>query len=116
MHSMLFGAFRVIDRRVGDSVHSGVVHSESNSTENYDGSHSYIDFAFGTEAGRLAGMHRFSILRNSADGDGKVTVESSDTALDPRAKRPLKPDLLVSFHRVYAMLLFRDGIRSVMNG
>jgi hypothetical protein len=116
MHSMLFGAFRVNDRRVGGSVPSGVFHSESSSTEDYGASHSYIDFAFGTEGGRLAGMHRFSILRHSADEQGKVTIEFSDTAFDPRAKRPLKPELLVSFHRAYAMLLFRDGVKRVMNG
>lgn len=116
IHSLLFGAFRVIDRRIGDSAPNDEVLTESSSVGKYHESHSYIDFAFGAEDGRLAGMHRFSILRNPADTESKITVEHSDIALDPRAKGPMKPELLVSFHRAYAMLLFRDGVRSMVNG
>ncbi|KAF2659469.1 hypothetical protein K491DRAFT_591039 [Lophiostoma macrostomum CBS 122681] len=111
--SLLFGAFRVIDYHIECSGPSDVVHDKSTSTDNHHESHSYIDFAFGREDGRLAGMHRFSIIRHAADEEGKVTIEFSDTALNPRAQRPLESKLFMSFHMVYAMCLFRDGVRSV---
>ena len=86
-------------------------------------SHSYIDIAFGSETGRLAGMHRFSVFHNFGGHDeenaserASVRLELSDTAFNPRAKGPLKPDVMMRFHMVYAMCLFKNGVRSVLHG
>jgi hypothetical protein len=101
LNSKLFGGFQVIDYRLkqdfpGDSK-----------------MHSYIDFAFGSDTGYLAGVHRFSVWTDSKD-DGKVVIEYEDTAFNPKVDKPLLPDLLLKFHLVYAMVLFREGVSNVL--
>jgi hypothetical protein len=100
LHSKLFGGFQVLDRQLEQK------YSDKRNT------HSYIDFAFGSDTGYLAGVHRFSVWRNAGE-DGKVLVEYEDTAFNPKVNKPLLPDVLLQFHLIYAMVLFREGVMKV---
>jgi hypothetical protein len=84
---------------------------------------SYIDFAFGSDDGFIAGVHRFSVSRNNdhkeeEDHDSKntmsVTIEFAHKGCNPKEDKPLKPDVLQTLHLWYAMLLFREGVAEVM--
>ena len=84
-------------------------------------SQSYVDFAFGSENGPIAGVHRFSVIRDGiVDGDGEgiesenVTIEFAHVGCNPKENKPLKPDVLQTLHLWYAMLLFREGVAEVM--
>ena len=101
LNSKLFGGFQVIDYRLKQDF------PDDSKT------HSYIDFAFGSDTGYLAGVHRFSVWTDSKD-DRKVVIEYEDTAFNPKVDKPLLPDLLLRFHLVYAMVLFREGVLNVL--
>ena len=114
MHALLFGAFRLVDRRIS-------------STEGY----SYVDFAFGSDMGAIAGVHRFSVshgggddkLRSSSsegEGDGgkkdmvDVVIEFAHSGCNPRENKELGPEFLQMLHLWYAMLLFKEGLGEVI--
>ncbi|KAF1845097.1 uncharacterized protein K460DRAFT_405372 [Cucurbitaria berberidis CBS 394.84] len=113
LHSVLFGVFRVAD-----------CHFQSPGDEKYPelsqgGSYSYIDVAFGSEKGPIAGVHRFSVTRDGRvkEDGGKnesVTIEFAHVGCNPKENKPLKPDFVQTLHLWYAMLLFREGVAEVM--
>jgi hypothetical protein len=106
LHSVLFGAFRVVDIKCSNF-------SEPSSTAGY----SYIDIAFGADEGFIAGVHRFSVSEvegpSRIEGKRNVTISFDHTSCNPRENKPLGPDILQTFHLWYAMLLFREGLVSV---
>jgi hypothetical protein len=112
LHTLLFGTFRVVDSRIQPRV------SLQTSTQ----ADSYIDFAFGSDDGFIAGVHRFSISRNSdskeeIEDDGtttSVTIEFSHKGCNPKEDKPMGPDFMQTLHLMYAMLLFREGVAEVI--
>lgn len=111
-------------------------------TDEKDPAESYVDVVFGGNhpGSSFAGVHRFSVIRpvNEKDGEGNekekgdrdgdgdgnrpgnekrdvqtVRLHFSGLACNPTVDKLLKPDILGSFHRIYAMLLFREGAAKV---
>jgi hypothetical protein len=112
LHTLLFGTFRVVDSRMQPHVSSQMSeHAES-----------YIDFAFGSDDGFIAGVHRFSVSRNSNSNDDdlndktttSVTIEFSHKGCNPKEDKPMGPDFMQTLHLMYAMLLFREGVAEVI--
>ena len=109
-HSLLFGSFRVVDCQAGSST-----------TQLQSGAYSYIDFAFGSDDGFIAGVHRFSVasandelqIKDDRDSTKTVTIEFAHSGCNPKENKPLKPDFLQTLHLWYAMLLFREGVAEV---
>jgi hypothetical protein len=100
LDAVVFGTFRVVDRQVARSK---------------DGGGSYIDFAFGSDNGGLAGVHRFSVARGKGEGsEDVVTIEFAHTGCNSRENKPLSPALLQTLHSWYAMVLFREGVAEVV--
>jgi hypothetical protein len=108
LDTLLFGVFRVVDSKI---------ESANASSQTY----SYIDFAFGSDDGFIAGVHRFSVKREAGSTAGEkddentttVTVEFAHSGCNPRENKPLKPDFLHTLHLWYAMFLFREGVAEV---
>ena len=83
---------------------------------------SYIDFAFGSDSAFIAGVHRFSVLRNGGnagqdkkrDTPANVTIEFAHAGCNPKEDKQLKPEILQTLHLWYAMLLFREGVAEVL--
>jgi hypothetical protein len=107
LHSVLFGAFRVVDIQCSNT-------PELSSTAEY----SYIDIAFGADDGFIAGVHRFSVSEvedlSSIEGTRHITISFDHTSCNPRQDKPLSPEVFQTFHLWYAKLLFREGLVSVM--
>jgi hypothetical protein len=111
LHTLLFGAFRVVDSHI----ESRTAQHTSQETQ------SYIDFAFGSDEGYIAGVHRFSVSRsepekkNQPDTDSTttVTIEFAHAGCNPRENKPLKPDFIQSLHMFYSILLFMEGVAEV---
>lgn len=109
LHSVLFGAFRIVDIQHISSADS------SNSPKIKS---SYIDIAFGADKGFIAGVHRFTVseLEGSAIlGDRRqIAIAFEHTSCDPKNIEPLSLRMLRTFHLWYAMLLFREGVANVL--
>lgn len=103
VHALLFGAFRVVDC-------------------NLAAVESHVDFAFGSDGGAIAGVHRFFVADVSRDqgkvqtGTRTVTIGFAHSGCNPRENKPLSPEVLQTLHLWYAMLLFREGVAEVMKG
>lgn len=122
-YSLLFGAFQVVDSSFppASSPTGSTVSDEARLQKKEptpDPNTSYIDFAFGSDDGYLAGVHRFIISRERKDGRDKemglVTVEFAHTGHKPRTKEPLGSGLLQDLHMFYAMVLFREGVAEIL--
>jgi hypothetical protein len=81
---------------------------------------SFVDVAFGDNRKRFSGLHRFEVTRDvSEDGKeegdvGAVRVEYSSISCNPSENKRVFPNWVWVFHKWYAMVLFRDGIREVL--
>jgi hypothetical protein len=108
LHALCFGVFRVFDSRIEFA-------------DTLSQTYSYIDFVFGSDAGFIAGVHRFSVAREEVDATGEkeadnttnVIIEFAHSGCNLRENKPLKPDFLQTLHLWYAMLLFKEGIAEV---
>ncbi|OHE99420.1 hypothetical protein CORC01_05220 [Colletotrichum orchidophilum] len=102
LHSVVFGAFQVSYVKL------------VNPQESHAGpeTESSVDFVFGKDKSQFAGAHRFSIVRKSGDST-RVRVVYESTACNPTRNQPVS-DLLHQFHKIYMMLLFREGVSEVM--
>ncbi|KAF2794601.1 hypothetical protein K505DRAFT_360923 [Melanomma pulvis-pyrius CBS 109.77] len=113
LHAVLFGAFRVVDCHFQNTCVPASLSAPASAR-----GLSYIDFAFGSDDGGLAGVHRFSVVRDGAGDDVAgaecVTIEFAHTGCNPKVDKPLGPYVLQSLHLLYAMLLFREGVVEVM--
>ena len=69
--------------------------------------YSYIDIIFGSNQplSGFAGVHRFSISQHRP--------EYAHLSCNPSINKALKPDSLQVLHKIYAMLLFREGAARV---
>jgi len=94
-----------------------VVESHLN-TKDVDPMGSFVEIAFGDDRQGFAGVNRFEVSRLAADQG--VIVSYSSLACNPKDDRPIFSwadiDLVARFHRLYALYLFRDGIREVLSG
>jgi hypothetical protein len=111
--SVFFGAFQVVDKKLQDS-------SRSSGGEVATEAESYIDFAFGSSETSFSGVHRLSVARD-LDKACAQGVESDEIRLtmacvtcNPLKNRKVAPTWTWTFHRVYAMLLFREGVAEVV--
>jgi hypothetical protein len=94
LHSIFWGAFQVTDLHVGE-----------------DGTGSWIDFVYGSNRGEFAGCHRFTIRK----GEGEVFVSMECITRSPKVDKPISGRLLSGFHKIYAMMLFRDAVGEVQS-
>ena len=102
--SVLFGAFQVVDKQLAKE----------------QGGNSHIDLAYGSSQRTFAGVHRFSVERlsgregNVECGGEKVRLSMSCVTCNPREDKRVAPEWAGTFHRTYAMLLFREGVAEVV--
>ena len=85
---------------------------------------SYIDIIFGSNqtGSGFAGIHRFSVIHLkpqsipdlSDNGEKVVRLHYGHLSCNPSVDKPLKPDFLQVLHKIYAMLLFREGAAGVV--
>ncbi|KAL3959274.1 hypothetical protein ACCO45_007436 [Purpureocillium lilacinum] len=73
------------------------------------GTTSSVDVLYGSSEGHFAGCHRFSVCRDGR----KVKLALECVTCNPTVDAPLRPAFMFWFHRVYAMLLFRDALSNV---
>ncbi|XPS70915.1 hypothetical protein M3J07_003116 [Ascochyta lentis] len=110
VHSVLFGAFRIVDIQVPNSAESSPLHSGP--------LYSYIDFAFGADEYFIAGVHRFFVSElggaECSQGTRCITVGFAHTGCNPRENKPLGPAILQTLHLWYAMLLFKEGVVEIL--
>ncbi|KAH7081130.1 hypothetical protein BKA63DRAFT_503220 [Paraphoma chrysanthemicola] len=100
LDALLFGAFRVVDYYIADP---------------HSGGESYIDFVFGSDTGRLAGVHRFCVSsEQSGERQGVVTIEFAHSGCNPGENKRLSPAVLECLHMWYGMVLFREGVAEVL--
>ncbi|KAF6811416.1 hypothetical protein CSOJ01_05708 [Colletotrichum sojae] len=100
LRAMLFGAFQVSHVHIDQDPARG-------------GTTNCIDFVYGSDQGRFAGAHRFSIVRDRSQPKA-VRVVFESASCNPTQNQPFAPAFLFSFHRLYAMLLFRESIANVL--
>ncbi|KAF5489779.1 hypothetical protein CGCS363_v011805 [Colletotrichum siamense] len=104
LHSLLFGAFQVCNIEL---------QYEDKDAGDGPSTRSSIDFAYGSDQGRFAGAHRFSVIRNSNRSD-EIRVVFESLSCNPTVNKPFAPEFALVFHRVYAMLLFQDSFASLV--
>ncbi|KAL0937283.1 uncharacterized protein CTRU02_207014 [Colletotrichum truncatum] len=102
--SLFFGAFQVGHVEVHNYRISAVEGENTTSS---------IDFVYGSDQGRFAGAHRFSITRDTSRQDViRITYES--LSCNPTTNRRFAPGFLIAFHEVYASWLFKESISQVL--
>lgn len=110
IHSVLFGAFRIVDVQMSEPMMPSTMAPDQQSRS--------IDIAFGMDDGYIAGVHRFSVSEvEGAAGPNEqrdITIEFSHTGCNPKEDKPLGPDVLQTLHSWYAMLLFKEGVGEVL--
>ncbi|KAF5231330.1 hypothetical protein FAUST_9300 [Fusarium austroamericanum] len=105
--SILFGVFQVLDSHVTD------LENTKNSTKQTE---SYVDFGFGSDSTRFAGVHRFTVVRQQAESNSKeqqVQIHFQHMTCNPIVNKPLGPRWMLGFHEMYADYLFRDGVAEI---
>jgi len=92
------------------------VHLKQTSQEN----DSFVDVAFGDNRKGFCGLHRFQVTRDISEdwkeweGVGAVNIEYSSISCNPSENKTVFSNWVCLFHKWYAMVLFRDGIREVL--
>ncbi|CAM1509759.1 Fc.00g000940.m01.CDS01 [Cosmosporella sp. VM-42] len=107
LHAVLFGVFQVSDVQLA---------SQKALVPPVDGTESHIDFCFGSDRAQFAGVHRFSIVRtheDSDDGEMKVQVHCQSMSCNPTGTKRIGPAWMFTFHKMYAQLLFREGVSEI---
>ncbi|KAH8171924.1 hypothetical protein LIA77_08691 [Sarocladium implicatum] len=74
---------------------------------------SYVDFVFGSDSTRFSGAHRFSVLRDPQDPT-KATITYASVVCNPQTGEYVIPPGGAFFHRVYAMMLFKEAMAEVL--
>ena len=120
--SILFGTFQVIDLQICN--HDDIA------SNTYVPEDSYVDVGFGSDRSSFAGFHRFSVSRHAGTDDridefpetnsssahdtDSVRITLSSLSCNPTQDRPRGSSLLRSFHSMYSMFLFREGVANVL--
>jgi hypothetical protein len=78
---------------------------------------SHIDFLFGSDNGKLKGLHRLSVIRHQEVVNEKeqevCELRLTGVSGNPTARKPLHP-WIFRFHMLYARLLFREAVSEVL--
>lgn len=97
-----------------------MTHPTTSSDPSVSSTQSYVDYAFGSEDGLVAGVHRFTVFREAAgssrvdDDKENVTIEFACAAHSPKANSYFQSRMMSVFHVWYAKVLFREGVAEVM--
>ena len=75
---------------------------------------SYVEIGFGDNRKTFAGLHRFEVSRADDGEDDYLTIWYSSISCNPSVNETVLPHWVWKFHKWYAMVLFRDGIREVL--
>ncbi|OAQ75744.1 hypothetical protein VFPFJ_10733 [Purpureocillium lilacinum] len=102
--STIFGAFQVAAIDIANTETD-----EDPTVSANQGTTSSVDVLYGSSEGHFAGCHRFSVCRDGR----KVKLALECVTCNPTVDAPLRPAFMFWFHRVYAMLLFRDALSNV---
>ncbi|KAK7455560.1 hypothetical protein Landi51_02764 [Colletotrichum acutatum] len=102
VHSVVFGTFQLGYIKLIDP-------KESQAEPETESS---VDFVFGKDNSQFAGAHRFSIVRRP-ENPANVRIVYESTACNPTRNQHLS-GLLLRFHSLYAMLLFREGVSDIL--
>lgn len=108
---VLMGWFMVLDLETHESERDDVAVRRKDDGEEKEVT--FIEFGYGDDRRSFAGMHRFEIIRYFEDGEEAVKIGFSSVSCNPSGEIKF-PQLLWKFHDIYAMLLFRDGVRNVL--
>ena len=119
----MFGTFQFLDSDLKREV--SIDHISASSP-----SESFVDIGFGSDGSRFSGFHRFSISREQTPIEMNAGTEDVDRAAggiptavritfsafacNPSTERPPSSGLFSAFHKLYAMLLFREGVANVL--
>lgn len=93
--------------------------ADSPSPEKKSGS--FVQIAFGDDRKTFSGMHHFEVSRQVEEecGEEGVVLSYSGLACNPTVDMRIFPwvngELMWSFHKFYALCLFRDGVREVLS-
>ncbi|KAF4983367.1 hypothetical protein FZEAL_1219 [Fusarium zealandicum] len=109
---ILYGAFQNLGAQITPRSDSGDAPSRTQS---------HVDFGFGNNQAQFAGVHRFAVVREKDASTDQQTVQIhyQHMSCNPTVNKPIGPQWIFSFHKVYADLLFREGVSEVkrwMNG
>jgi hypothetical protein len=110
VYCRLFGTFQVGGIRIEPPIGT---QAQPRETE----SESSIDFVYGSDASQFAGVHRFGIRRLADEGgssNSKIRVSLACLTCNPTQNKPLAPEILFTFHQIYAMLLFRESVAELL--
>ena len=118
MNTTLISLFHVADINLHPS--QSTVSSKQSETA------SHVDVAFGSDTRRFSGAHRFSIIRESRkpeqvepqQGSTKVQIGFDSLTCNPvqaDAKPRSYSQILAKFHRIYALLLFREAVGGIQD-
>lgn len=102
--STIFGAFQVAAIDIANTETD-----EDPTVSANQGTTSSVDVLYGSSEGHFAGCHRFSVSRDGR----KVKLALECVTCNPTVDAPLRPAFMFWFHRVYAMLLFRDALSNL---
>lgn len=109
MFSILFGGnFMILDISLRSN-------SEKKSAALRRGS--YIDIGFGDDRKGFAGMHRFEVIHDTGKPgrqSGDVMICYSSMSCNPTVNQQVFPNWVFTFHKFYALNLFRDGVAEVL--
>lgn len=118
LNTTIFSLFHVANINI-DPNHSTVPSNESETV-------SYVDVAFGSDTRRFSGAHRFSIIREGQEFgqiDSQLSPKKVEVRFDSLTCNPVQVDakpksysqILAKFHRIYALLLFREAVSGVQD-
>ncbi|KAF1997727.1 hypothetical protein P154DRAFT_440581 [Amniculicola lignicola CBS 123094] len=108
VYTILFGAFQVAEC----NIHPNIQSIEGRDSQ-VEVTSSYIDIVYGQDGARLVGVHRFEVSRDPKRDDGAVEIRFSSANCNAK-ENVIIGAFMGSFHRAYAMLLFREGVLRVL--
>lgn len=115
---MLFGNFLVLDSSAAEAAaRAELLPGSGGFARPEEGA--FVEIAFGSDASRFAGSHRFEVWREEGKGRddddaGAVGVRFSQVRMNPIVEGQFITKWLNGFHEVYAKCLFANGITEVL--
>ncbi|KAL2205035.1 hypothetical protein CC79DRAFT_1323779 [Sarocladium strictum] len=103
-----------VNSRVVDLFQLTDFHVVDRATDTSGANESFVDFAFGSDNSTFAGAHRIYVSRAPDDPEA-VTIGLACIVVNPATGKNMVPPGTAVFHRIYAMLLFRDSLAEITN-
>ncbi|KAI1740547.1 hypothetical protein F4680DRAFT_418438 [Xylaria scruposa] len=110
--SRLFGLFQLLDRSAASPQERDQIAAPAHKAD-----YAFAEFVAGSDQSVFAVSQRFDVVRQpdgANDGIESVTITASHLVCNPLTGKNIFPVPITLFHRIYARLLFADGIREVM--